>query len=89
MFDDFYIANWWYAELLGISKAQFNFLERIFVQLLRYDLSVSVDDYKAYCAHMRDFIKEVIVKPQEIPQQAQVQYQKKAPVDETYPQAQV
>lgn len=58
MFDDFYIANWCYAELLGIPKEEFNYLERIFVQLLKYDLNVTTDEYKAYCSHMRDFILE-------------------------------
>ena len=71
MFDDFYIANCCYAELLGISNAQFNFLERVFVQLLNYDLNVTNDEYKAYCAHMRDFIKDTFCKTKEVPQQPQ------------------
>lgn len=62
MFDDFYIANWWYAELLGISREHFNYLERVFVQLLQYDLNVTMDEYKAYCSHMRDFIIDTFCK---------------------------
>lgn len=56
MFDDFYIANCCYAELLGIGKEHFNYLERVFVQLLQYDLNVTMEEYKAYCTHMREFI---------------------------------
>lgn len=62
MFDDFFIANCCYAELLGITSQQFNFLERVFVQLLNYDLNVKTEDYKAYCAHMRDFINDTFSK---------------------------
>lgn len=64
MFDDFYIANWCYAELLGVSKEEFNYLERVFVQLLKYDLNVTTEEYKAYCSHMRDYILEKFWRPQ-------------------------
>lgn len=67
MFDDFYIANCCYAELLGITNSQFNFLERVFIQLLNYDLNVTWEEYKAYCAHMRDFIKDTFCKPKSEP----------------------
>lgn len=66
MFDDFYIANWWYAELLGISKEHFNYLERVFVQLLQYDLNVTMEEYKAYCSHMRDFILDTFWKQKQM-----------------------
>lgn len=69
MFDDFYIANWCYAELLGIPKEEFNYLERVFVQLLKYDLNVTTEEYKAYCSHMRDYILEKFWKPQAPPQE--------------------
>jgi len=72
MFDDFYIANWWYAELLGISNAQFNFLERVFVQLLQYDLNVTMEEYKAYCAHMRDFIKDTFCREKQVDQEVSI-----------------
>jgi hypothetical protein len=72
MFDDFYIANCCYAELLGITNVQFNFLERVFVQLLNYDLNVTAEEYKAYCAHMRDFIKDTFCQQKEVPQQEPV-----------------
>ena len=62
MFDDMYIANWWYAELLNISKEHFNYLETMFVQLLQFDLNVTVEEYRAYCSHMRDFILETFSK---------------------------
>lgn len=66
MFDDAYIANWWYAELLGMSKEHFNYLERVFVQLLQYDLNVTSEEYKAYCSHMRDFILDTFSKQQQV-----------------------
>jgi hypothetical protein len=66
MFDDSYIANWWYAELLGISKEHFNYLERVLVQLLQYDLNVTSEEYKAYCSHMRDFILDTFSKQQQV-----------------------
>jgi hypothetical protein len=62
MFDDFYIANCCYAELLGISKEHFNYLERVFVQLLQYDLNVMTEEYKAYCSNMRTFILDTFWK---------------------------
>lgn len=65
MFDDFYIANCCYAELLGVSKEEFNYLERVFVQLLKYDLNVTTEEYKAYCSHMRDYILETFWKQQQ------------------------
>lgn len=66
MFDDFYIANWCYAELLGISKEQFNYLERVFVQMLMYDLNVTTEEYKNYCSHMRDFILDTFCKQKQM-----------------------
>jgi len=68
MFDDFYIANCCYAELLGISNAQFNFFERIFIQLLQYDLNVTQEEYKTYWAYMRDFIKDTFGNEKPIPE---------------------
>ena len=74
MFDDFNIANWCYAELLGISNAQFNFLERVFVQLLHYDLNVCHEEYKSYSLHMREFVKETFsTQKQAASQQVTVQ----------------
>ena len=78
-FDDHYIANCCYAELLGISKEHFNYLERVFVQLLQYDLNVTTEEYKAYCSNMRSFIlttfwkqkqeNETSVIPEQCPEQ--------------------
>lgn len=68
MFDDFYIANCCYAELLGIPNQHFNYLERVFVQLLQYDLNVTQEEYKAYWSHMRDFILDTFWKSTPVPE---------------------
>lgn len=62
MFDDFYIANCCYAELLGIPNQHFNYLERVFVQMLQYDLNVTQEEYKAYWSHMRNFILDTFCR---------------------------
>jgi len=79
MFDDFYIANCCYAELLGISKEHFNYLERVFVQLLEYDLTVTTEEYKTYCSHMRDFILDTFWKQKQMAENAQEPEQSQIP----------
>jgi hypothetical protein len=86
MFDDFYIANCCYAELLGISKEHLNYLERVFVKLLQYDLNVTSEEYKAYCSHMRDFIMDTFCKQNQTEQKMQMQPQEQ--MQQAQPQVQ-
>lgn len=46
--DDVYFSNKMYASIGGITTAEMNYLETEFLQLIDWDIHVSMDDYKSY-----------------------------------------